>query len=105
MVSFARRWLWLLLLAGALAAATSYFASVNLPRVYEARTKLQLSPGDVTRGVADYSQLQGLTGLVRTYTELVKTRPVLEAASRAGNLSLSYDQMQQLVSVSQIPNT
>jgi tyrosine-protein kinase len=104
MVSFARRWLWLLVLAGVLAAATSYFASVNLPKVYEARTKLQLLPGDV-RGVADYSQLQGLTGLVRTYTELVKTRPVLDAANRAGNLNLSYDQMLALVSVSQIPNT
>jgi len=105
MVSFARRWLWLLLAAGVLAGAASYFASASLPKVYEARTELQLSPGDVTRSLADYSQLQGLTGLVRTYTELVKTRPVLEAAIRDGNLNLGYEQMLQAVSVSQIPNT
>jgi non-specific protein-tyrosine kinase len=95
----------LLLLGGTLAAAASYFTSSNLPKVYEARTKLELSPGDVTRSGSDYSQIQGLTGLVRTYTELVKTRPVLEAASLAGSLDLSYEDLSPLITVTQIPNT
>ncbi|MGI9146213.1 MAG: polysaccharide biosynthesis tyrosine autokinase [Chloroflexota bacterium] len=102
---FLRRWLWLFLLAGFLAAATSYAVSARLPKVYEARAKLELLPGDATARAADASQIQGLTSLARTYAEVVKTRPVLEAAISDGSLALTYDQLSRLVSVTQLTNT
>jgi capsular polysaccharide biosynthesis protein len=73
--------------------------------VYEAQTKLQLLPGDVSTQNADPSQVQGLTGLARTYVEVARTQPVIAAAIRNGNLDLTSDQAANLVSVSQIPNT
>jgi capsular polysaccharide biosynthesis protein len=104
-VAFLRRWAWLLLLGGVLAAAASYTVSVRLPKVYEAHTKLQLLPGDASSQSGDSAQVQGLTSLARTYVEVVRTQPIIEAAIRDGNLNLTFDEAVNLVSVTQIPNT
>jgi polysaccharide biosynthesis transport protein len=104
-LAFLRRWAWLLALAAFLAAATSYLVTVRLPKIYEAHTVLELLQGDVTNRTADYTQLQGLMGLARTYAEIVRTQPVLESAISDGNLNLTYADALGLVSVTQVPNT
>jgi capsular exopolysaccharide synthesis family protein len=103
--AFLRRWAWLLVLGGVLAAAASYAVSVRSPKVYAAQTKVLVLPSDVNGQNADPSQVQGLTGLARTYVEVVRTQPVLEAAIRTGNLNLTSDEASSLISVTQIPNT
>jgi capsular exopolysaccharide synthesis family protein len=92
-------------LGGVLAAAASYAVSVRSPKVYVAQTKVLVLPSDVNGQNADPSQVQGLTGLARTYVEVVRTQPVLEAAILTGHLDLTSDEAANLISVSQIPNT
>jgi non-specific protein-tyrosine kinase len=95
----------LVVLGGVLAAVASYTVSVRSPKVYVAQTKVLVLPSDVNGQNADPSQVQGLTGLARTYVEVVRTQPVLEEAIRTGNLNMTFEEAANLISVTQIPNT
>src|SRR5437764_14898172 len=92
-VSFARRWWWLCVAAALIATTASYLVSSQLPRVYEARATLLLTPGQTASGAADYNLVLAAERLATTYAQLLKTRPVLEAAIPAGNLDLTSDQV------------
>ena len=91
LLKFARRWLWLILLGMLLASGASYVVSSRSPRVYEATAKLLVTAGPSTVGGADYNQLLAAERVTRTYAELLRTRPVVEAALQAAGLDLSYD--------------
>jgi capsular exopolysaccharide synthesis family protein len=89
---FARRWLWLLALAPALAALASLLVSLRLPPVYEGTAKLLVTPAQSPGGVASYNDVLTAERLTRTYAEVLKTRPVVEAAVRQVGLDLPYEQ-------------
>ena len=89
--TFARRWSWLVLLGMLLASVASYVVSSRSPRVYEATAKLLVAAGPGTVGGADYNQLLAAERVTRTYAELLRTRPVVEAALQTAGLDLSYD--------------
>ena len=91
LLKFARRWLWLILLGMLLASAASYVVSSRSPRVYEGTAKLLVTAGPGTVGGADYNQLLAAERVTRTYAELLRTRPVVEAALQTAGLDLSYD--------------
>jgi len=79
--------------------------SVQLPKVYEARTKLQVTPGQASSGPIDYNDVLAAERLTRTYSEVATTRPVIEAAIRAGGLSLGYEQASKLLEVTPLRDT
>ena len=60
-----RRWWWLPALAALLAATTGYGISSRLPRVYEGRARLQVTPAQVSSRSTDYSTVLGAEGLTR----------------------------------------
>jgi polysaccharide biosynthesis transport protein len=103
--AFLRRWLWFLLLGVLLSAGASYLVSSRLPKVYEASAKLLVMPGLGTSSAADSNAVLAAQNLTRTYAELAKTRPVIEAAINAGNLSLNYDQAIKLLDSTPVRDT
>src|SRR5438445_8180078 len=90
--TFFRRWFWLLILGTVLAATASYVVSARLPKVYQASAKLLVTPRAGTVGTTDYNSVLAGQNLTATYAELVKTRPVVEAAISAGRLRITYVQ-------------
>src|ERR1700730_3532796 len=99
-----RRWLWLLVLATVLAAAASYLVSSRLPRVYESTAKLLVTPG-AGNAVSSYNDVLTAERLTRTYSEVLKSRPVVEAAAQAGGINLPFVDALALLDVKPIPNT
>ncbi|MBA2449571.1 MAG: protein tyrosine kinase, partial [Chloroflexi bacterium] len=84
LLRFARRWLPLLILGPLLAGVAGYLIVREVPRVYEARVTLLVTPG-ASAGNIGADDLRGAEQLARTYAEAVRTRPVLEeAAARLG---------------------
>lgn len=71
------RWLWLLLLFGAVAGGTAYLVSTNTAPVYAASTTLQINPARMGFS-ADYIAIQANSPIAKTYAELLLKRPVME---------------------------
>ena len=72
-------WLWLILLGGIIAACAGFVISERLPRVYEASTTLIV--GTVTTSAdADYNTVLASQQLAKTYSTILTSRAVLEAA-------------------------
>jgi capsular exopolysaccharide synthesis family protein len=101
---FARRWLWLLVLAGLLGAGTSYLVSNRLPRVYEGSAKLLVTPSQ-SGSVASYNDVLTGQSLTRTYAEVLRTRPILEQAARQVGLDVPAERLTTLVEVKPVLNT
>jgi succinoglycan biosynthesis transport protein ExoP len=101
----ARRWLWLCALGAVLAAGTSYLVSAQLPRVYEGKTKLLLTPGQASGAVTSIDDVLVAERLASTYSELARTRPVIEAAIRSGGLDLTLEDALRQVTVTPLRDT
>jgi polysaccharide biosynthesis transport protein len=101
---FARRWWWLLVLVTTLAVVVGYVVSERLPRVYEGTTKLLVTPGQAD-GAASYNDVLAGERLTRTYAEVLKTRPIVQAAAQQVGLGLAYDEAIRLVDVKPLRDT
>lgn len=101
---FARRWLWLLIVASILGAGTSYLVSSRLPKVYEGSAKLLVTPSQAN-GVASYNDVLTGQSLTRTYAEVLKTRPILEDAARQAGVDVPPERLAPLVEVKPVLNT
>ncbi len=73
--AFARRWLWFFALALLLTAGISFAISIRLPKVYAAWTRLQVTPGQASKGMINYDALLAAERLTRTYSEMVNCAP------------------------------
>jgi non-specific protein-tyrosine kinase len=102
---FVRRWGWLLALGIVLADAPTYAISARLPRVYEARATLLLTPAPGDPGAPDLNAGITTDRLTPTYTEVIKSRPVVEAAIQTGGLDLSYEDALRLLDVTPVRDT
>jgi uncharacterized protein involved in exopolysaccharide biosynthesis len=80
------RWLWLIIVCALLAGGAAYAVSANTAPVYQSSISLLINQARSGNSSADYSAL--LTGerLAKTYAELMRKRPVLEAV--IANLAL-----------------
>lgn len=83
------RWLWLIIVCALLAGGAAYAVSANTAPVYQSSISLLINQARSGNSSADYSAL--LTGerLAKTYAELMRKRPVLEAV--IANLALPGD--------------
>jgi capsular exopolysaccharide synthesis family protein len=100
-----RRWLWLLALATILAAAASYLVSTRLPRVYEGTARLLVTPGQAGNAASSYNDVLTAERLTRTYSEVLKSRPVVEAATQAVGINVPFVEALALLDIKPIPNT
>jgi capsular exopolysaccharide synthesis family protein len=103
--ALARRWLWLVVLIVAGAGAASYGISAQLPRVYESTSRLLVVPGQVGAGAQSYDDTLSAERLARTYTELLKSRRVIEASVAALGLGLSYEAAVPMIDARPVVNT
>jgi capsular polysaccharide biosynthesis protein len=100
-----RRWAWLCILAVVLAAVTSYIVSSRLPKVYEGTVKLLVTPSQSGNAQASYNDVLTAERLTRTYSEVLKTRPIIEAATQQAGLDLPYERALPLLDVRPLTNT
>ena len=103
-IKLVRRWLWLILLCGFIAGSLAFVTRTNQPRIFEASVKVII--GNITLAPdPNTAQIQVAINLTRTYTEIVNTTAVLNATIEALGLTISENQLRNLISTSTIPNT
>ncbi|NTV99685.1 MAG: polysaccharide biosynthesis tyrosine autokinase [Oscillochloris sp.] len=98
------RWLWLLLLCGLCAGSVAYFVNKNMAPVYAASTTLQINPARI--GVSsDYNALLSSNLVAKTYAELLRKRPVLEAVVANLALDVTPEDLADRVKISVVRDT
>ena len=98
------KWLWLVILATAIAATASYLWNSRLPKIYEASTTLLIgqsleNPNPNSTDIFTSQQL------ALTYIQIAKTEPVLQGVISALDLQMSSDQLDNNVNASIIQGT
>lgn len=97
-------WSWLIVLGLLVAGGTAYIISKNTTPVYKASIHLLINqaPGE---GGNEFTQIQVSERLARTYSELIKKRPVLEETAVILELPFDTDDLADNISVSLAQNT
>jgi len=83
-----RKWAWLIVLGVVLASGTAFLVSKSTTPIYRASTTLLISQAREP-ALTDYTSILTSERLAKTYSELLKKRPVLEVV--IANLSLGLD--------------
>jgi capsular exopolysaccharide synthesis family protein len=99
------RWSWLIALSAFLAAQTATMLLAASDPVYSASTTLLISQAPVAGVALDFNALRASESLARTYVELLRQRPVMEAVSNNLQLGIDADRLANKVSIDLIPNT
>jgi succinoglycan biosynthesis transport protein ExoP len=87
-----RAWLPLLIATVAIAAGATYAISGALPKVYEAKARLNVGQS-LSAVNPDYNQLLVSQRLSTTYAEIATTRPILEAVIRQLDLGMTPEEL------------
>jgi polysaccharide biosynthesis transport protein len=99
-----RRWWWLILLCTALAGGAAYYITGIIPPVYEANFTLLVEPSKNTIS-SQYNAIIAAERLALTYSEMLTSRPVLEAVISELNLEETPAELSKKISTSYINNT
>jgi capsular exopolysaccharide synthesis family protein len=75
-------WAWLIVLGVLVAGGTAYTVSKNTAPVYRASIHLLVNQAPGESGGNEFTQIQVSERQVRTYSELIRKRPVLEETAR-----------------------
>ncbi len=103
-VSVIWKWLWLIALGTALAGGTAYVVSKNMAPIYQASTTLLISEASGPE-MSDYTGLLTSERLAKTYSELLKKRPIMEEVIRRFDLALTSKELAATVSVRLVRDT
>ena len=98
------RWAWLIVLAGVLAGAASFFVSMRMEPVYEAKSTIMVGNPVVTNS-ADYSSLIASERLTRIYSEMIVSQKVLTEVSELLGLTIPLSGLSDMISVAPVGNT
>ncbi len=103
-LSVFRKWWWLIVLVAVVAGAASYYATSQLPRLYQATTKVMVGES--------YQKANPTTGdiatasvLAETYIQLAKTTVVLRNVKEQLGLDNSIGELRNWVNANTIQNT
>ncbi len=99
-----RKWFWLMALGIILSGGTSYAVSKSLTPIYAATVTLQVNQVQ-NPGTAGYNDLLLSERLTKTYSELIRKRPVIEAAIQQLELNETYETLVSQVSVNSVRDT
>ena len=99
------RWAWLIALCAFFAAGGAYLVSSHQEPVYQASATLLVNEATNKSLTPDLSALTLSERLARTYSELLRKRPVLERVIQELNLPMSPDALARLVTVRVVQNT
>lgn len=99
-----RRWLWLIAVTTVLAGGAAFFYSKATPPVYQASVTLLVNLANNPANIA-YNDLMASQYIAQTYSQLVRTRPVLDEVVKSLRLPMSSTQLEMLISVQVLRNT
>jgi capsular exopolysaccharide synthesis family protein len=99
-----RRWWWLILIVGAIGSVIGYVITSEPTQTYTATTTVLLSQGN-TSTIPDANAIATGQRLAATYSELLKTRSVLEKVSANLQLNTSPDSLTGRISVASVQGT
>ncbi len=98
------RWWWLFLLSTAIAGAISYYASSQLPRVYQ--TTATLLVGQVIQKTNPTGQdFYTIEQLAESYAQIAVRQPILQAAIDSLGLKMGWQFLRSRVNVTPVPRT
>ncbi len=98
------KWMWLIVLSTGIAAVSSYLATSQSPRIYQASTTLLI--GQSIQNLNPNAQdLYTSQQLALTYVQIVKTEAVLQGAIDALELKMSPDQLRGNVNAAIVQGT
>src|SRR5207245_8224329 len=86
------KWWRLILLSTAIAAAFSYYASAQSPRIYQTATTLMVGQ-TLQMPNPDNLQVYAATQLAQTYVQIVRRQPVMQAVVDDLKLTVSWEQV------------
>lgn len=99
-----KKWLWLIVLVAIVAAGASYYATSQMPKLYQSTAKVMVgesyqkvnaTAGDVTTGSV----------LADTYIQLAKTSAVLRGVKQQLGLNMSVGDLRNAVNANTVPRT
>jgi capsular polysaccharide biosynthesis protein len=102
--SVIRRWWWLIVGCGLLAAVSAFVVSSWLSPVYRATTTLLVDQAQVT-GNTEYNNILASERKANTYSQMLKGQPVLEATIAQLELNESPNTLAERMEVRSVPDT
>ncbi len=99
------RWAWLILLGTVLAGGAAYGVSKLTTPIYRATTTLLVNQASNYSLVTDYTSVLTSQQLAKTYSELVKKRPVSDAVIANLKPGLTSDQLAAKIQVNLVRDT
>ena len=103
-VRVVQKWLWLILVGTIVTFVVSYLVSVSMAPVYRASTTLLVNQAQSTSSL-DYNSLLTSERLTKTYSELIKKRPVLMAVIDKLALNFSPETLKAMIDVRVVRDT
>ncbi|MFN2250567.1 MAG: polysaccharide biosynthesis tyrosine autokinase [Anaerolineae bacterium] len=101
-IEIGRRWLWLFVLATAVAAAGAWVVSRGLPTQYSSRTTLMV--GHATKSAdPTYQDIYLSQSLAQTYAQMATREPVLQQVVEELDLNASWQALRGLVKAAPVP--
>jgi non-specific protein-tyrosine kinase len=98
------RWIWLIVGCTFLAAVVAYFVTAQMTPYYEATAILMIQPAQDTHST-EYSILVAGERLALTYSEMLKSKPVLDTVLSQNQLKESADELAKRVSAQPVRDT
>src|SRR5689334_14788688 len=99
------RWSWLIVLCATLAGAVAYGVSAQTLPTYQASITLLVNQARAANSGPDYNALLTAERLAKTYAELMRKRPALDAVIANLKLDGDAEALAKRVSVAPVLNT
>lgn len=104
-ISIIRRWAWLIIILMVVSGAIAYFISQRSHPVYESSLTLLINQSSDNNLSPDYNSLLASESMARTFAELLRKRPVLDAVIARLNLDISPETLGENISVTLVRDT
>lgn len=100
-----RKWIWLIVVGGLLAAGAAFLVSKTSTPIYRATATLLVNQSSSSTLTTDYTSLLTSQQLAKTYSELLQRRPTLEAVIRNLKLNTTPQALLAQVDVNPVRDT
>ena len=104
-VSVVWRWLWLILLASGIGAASSYWSSRSLPLVFQSSTTLMVGQAMIQDPNVTSQDIMLSQQLAQTYVQMATRQPILQATIDVLGLGTSWTELKGRVNASLVQGT
>lgn len=103
-LSTLRKWLLLILLFIILGVSVAVFYNYGATKIYQSTTTIYVQP-QVTSSSVDYEGVITNQRMVKTYTQIIKSRKIINEVKKRLNLQESYKKIYKSLSVTSIDDT